>query len=129
MLKALQQPEPWRVLALAGYFVLLFLLLNWLTWLSPPRGVPVALALILLSVPLLFPLRGLLHGRPYTHAWTSFLALLYFAYGIDAVAAGHDPAWLGAAAIIASLALFAGCVGYARIRGRELRAAVQRESE
>jgi len=82
-----------------GYFVLLALLLNWLTWLSPPRGVPVALALVLLTVPLLFPLRGLLHGRPYTHAWTSFLALLYFAFGIDAVAAGHDPAWLGAVAI------------------------------
>lgn len=129
MLTALRRPGPWRWVALAGYFALLILLLNWMTWLAPPREFPVALALILLALPLLLPLRGLLHGQPYTHAWTSFLALPYFAYGIDALAAGTDPAWLGAVAVAASLALFAGCVGYARTRARELRAAVEREPE
>ena len=129
MLKALRRPAPWRVLALAGYFALLILLLNWMTWVAPPRSFPVALALAVLAVPLLLPLRGLLHARPYTHAWTSFLALAYFAFGIDAVAAGNDPAWLGATAIAASLALFTGCVGFARTRGRQLRAAAEREPE
>ena len=125
----LRRPGAWRILTLAGYFGLLVLLLNWVTWLAPPQRFPVALALIVLAVPLLLPLRGLLHGRPYTHAWSSFLALPYFAFGIDAVAAGDAPGWLGGGAIVTSLALFAGCVGYARTRGRELRAAVERESE
>ncbi len=122
MLSGLWRPGPWRLLALVGYFVLLIGLLNWMTWIAPPARLPVSLALILLAVPLLLPLRGLLHGRPYTHAWTSFLALPYFAFGIDALAAGQAPAWLGASAVASSLALFAGCVGYVRMRGRELRA-------
>lgn len=107
---------------LSGYFALLALLLNWLTWIAPPDRFPISLALILLTVPLLFPLRGLLHGRSYTSAWTSFLALFYFAFGVDAVAAAQDPAWLGWTAIAASVALFTGCTGYVRARGRERRA-------
>lgn len=121
----LRDPRAWRALSLAGYFVLLALLLNWFTWIAPPDRFPVALALILLAVPLLFPLRGLLHGRAYTHAWTSFLALFYFAFGVDAIAAAGDPAWLGWTAVASSLALFAGCVGYVRASGRERR---ERES-
>lgn len=119
MLSGLRRPGPWRLLTLGGYSVLLIGLLNWMTWIAPPARLPVSLALILLAVPLLLPLRGLLHGRPYTHAWTSFLALPYFAFGVDAIAAGQAPAWLGAGAVVASLALFAGCVGYARTSARE----------
>lgn len=118
-------PRPatvYRVLALAGYFALLALLLNWHTWLAPPARVPISVVLLLVAVPLLVPLRGLLHGRVYTHAWTSFLALAYFALAVDAIAAGVEPAWLGWTALIASLTLFAGAIGYTRTRGRELRA-------
>ncbi len=110
-----------RGATLLGYFALLALLLNWYTWLAPPARVPVSVALALTAVPLLLPLRGLLHGRPYTHAWTSLLALPYFALGIDAVAGGIGPVWLGAAVTVASTLLFAASVGYARARGRELR--------
>ena len=113
----------YRAAALAAYFALLALLLNWFTWLAPPERMPIAIALILTAVPLLFPLRGLLHGRLYTHAWTSFLALPYFILGVDAVAAGTEPIWLGWAAIVSSTILFAATVGYTRCRGRELRRA------
>lgn len=113
----------YRIATLAAYFALLALLLNWFTWLAPPGRTPIALVLILTTVPLLFPLRGLLHGRLYTHAWTSFLALPYFILGVDAVAADTDPAWLGWAAIVTSTTLFTATVGYTRCRGRELRQA------
>lgn len=111
-----------RIASLGAYFALIALLLNWFTWLAPPERVPIALALILTTVPLLFPLRGLLHGRIYTHAWTSYLALPYFILGVDAVAAGTEPIWLGWVAVVASTILFAATVGYTRYRGRELRA-------
>ncbi|MBL8247941.1 MAG: DUF2069 domain-containing protein, partial [Candidatus Competibacter sp.] len=52
----------WRKVALTGYFGLFWLLLFWFAWLEPPDRAPVALVLILLVGPLLFPLRGLLHG-------------------------------------------------------------------
>jgi len=112
-----------RLLALGAYFTLLLLLLNWHTWIAPPTHVPVALVLIVVALPLLAPLRGLLQARPYTHAWTSMLALPYFAIGVDALAAGVRPGWLGWGTIAASTLLFAGAVGFTRLRSRELRAA------
>jgi uncharacterized membrane protein len=115
--------RPWRIATLASYFALLALLLNWYTWIAPPQRVPVAIALMLTAVPLLFPLRGLLHGRSYTHAWTSLLALPYFALGVDAIAVGIGPVWLGVAVTAASIVLFSATIGYTRARGRELRAA------
>ena len=65
-----------RILALCGYFGLLLLLPLWYGWLSPSQ-LPLGLVLGFLLVPLLFPLRGLLQGRPYTYAWATFLALFY----------------------------------------------------
>jgi len=112
-----------RWLTLVAYFALLALLLNWYTWLAPPEDVPVSVALAIVALPLLLPLRGLLHGRAYTHAWTSFLALPYFALGVDGVAGGVHPAWIGGIAIAASVTLFCGSVGYARLHGRALRRA------
>jgi uncharacterized membrane protein len=111
-----------RVTALAGYFALLALLLARYTIIAPPERIPVSIVLVVVAVPLLFPLRGLLHGRPYTHAWTSFLALVYFALGVDTVAADVVPL-VGWGLVAASLALFGGAVGFARLRGRELRRA------
>jgi uncharacterized membrane protein len=70
----------WRTVALSGYFGLFGLLLLWFAWLEPPSRLPVAWALLLWVGPLLFPVRGLLHSRPYTHAWASFLALFYFGW-------------------------------------------------
>ncbi len=99
-----------RWLTLAGYFGLLILLLNWFTWLAPPASVPRALPLIVLTVPLLFPLRGLLHARTYTHAWVSLLALPYFAIGIDIAFNRSDQRLLGFALILFSLLLFVGSV-------------------
>ena len=104
-----------RVTTLVGYFGLLGLILNWFTWIAPPVTMPRAFPLIALAVPLLFPLRGLLHGRRYTHQWTSFLALVYFAIGIDAwFNAASGGTWLGAAAVLFATLLFVGAVVYAR---------------
>ncbi len=38
--------------------------------------------LVLKVVPLLFPLRGILHGRRYTYQWSSLLACLYLGEGL-----------------------------------------------
>lgn len=67
----------WQRLALAGYFGTFILIVVWYGWLSPPVRLPAYFALLALGTPLLFPLRGLLHGRPYTYAWSLFLALGY----------------------------------------------------
>ena len=109
-----------RVLTLVGHLGLIALILAWFGWIAPPATLPRALPIAALAVPLLFPLRGILHGRRYTHQWTSFLAMPYFAIGIDAwFNAAANSAWLGGTLVLLSLALFAGTVTYARYTASE----------
>jgi len=104
-----------RILTLVGYFGLLALLLNWFSWWSPPTQVPRALVLLILVVPLLFPLRGILHGKPYTHEWASFLSLFYFLVGVDTAFNYQDWRMLGIVLTILSLVFFIGCVFFAKL--------------
>jgi uncharacterized membrane protein len=113
--------QAFRVLTLFGYFAVLGLTVGHCIFWAPPQRAPIALALTLATVPLLLPLRGLLHERSYTHAWTSLLALLYFVLGVDTVATSTGPPWLGWAEIMASLMLFSGAVGYVQCKAREAR--------
>jgi uncharacterized membrane protein len=91
---------------------LIMLCLVWESWLAPLR--PGGSWMMLKAVPLLFPLRGILHGRRYTYQWSSMLVLLYLTEG---VVRATDPGWAGVCAQIEtllSLILFAGILAYAR---------------
>jgi len=111
-----------RYASLIGYFGLLILLTLWFTVLAPSSHLPIVVMLMVFVGPLLFPLRGLLHGKPYTHAWTSMLTLLYFTHGV--IEAWSNSAERGYALleVFFSVLLFVGAVGYARFRARELKA-------
>lgn len=103
-----------RWCTLIGYFGTLLLLLNWFTWLSPPQNVPRALLLIATVVPLMFPLQGILKGRPYTHSWACFLALLYFAIGVDVAFNNNSDRYLALGLVFFSLLFFFGAAFFAR---------------
>ena len=81
-----------KQLALFSFFGLMISLICWITLGEHSSNYPVSAWLIIALIPLLFPLRGLLHGNPYTHAWTGFLMLLYFSHGVGEVysAQGFD---------------------------------------
>lgn len=102
-------------LAVSAYLALIALLLLWLVWLDPPSAALRAPALLLLLGPLLLPLRGLLHGRRYTVAWSTLLILLYFVHGITAVAGGGRAVWLGGAEIVLALSYFGLAIAYVRL--------------
>ena len=110
-----------RIVTLSSYFGLMILLLLWVTWLAPHPRYPVALVLMVSVVPLLLPLKGLLYGRVYTHAWTTFLALFYFVISVDDIAGGMVSPWLAWLELSFSVGLFGGCVAYTRLRGRQQR--------
>lgn len=69
-------------LTLLGYFGVMLLLPLWYGWLAPPSVLPAWFVITVLGLPLFAPLRGLLHGRSYTVAWSLFLSLLYLTHGI-----------------------------------------------
>jgi uncharacterized membrane protein len=114
--------------ALLGYFGLLLLLMVWTIWLTPPHSthLPTSLALVLLVGPLMFPLRGLLHGRAYTHAWASFLALFYLFLGISNAWSSSDQRLLAGLEILFSSLLYLGGMFYARLRGKQLKEEAER---
>lgn len=104
-----------RVLTLIGYFGLLALIVNWFTWIAPPVQVPRALVLAALAIPLLFPLRGILHARRYTHQWIGFLSMLYFIIGVDVWYNHQDTEKiLGMMMVMFSMLLMIGSSMYAR---------------
>ena len=100
---------------------LILLGLSWETWLAPLAGGHGRLALKV--VPLLFALPGVLRHRLYTYRWLSLLVWLYVTEGVLRTCADAPPSrWLAVAELSMSLALFAACGAYVRLR---LRAAHQ----
>ncbi len=104
-----------RIATLFGYFGLFTLTLLWVTVLAPSTRIPTSIMLIMFVGPLLFPLRGILNGKPYTHTWTAFLVLLYFTHGVVESWANPAERWLAITEILLSIILFTGCVFYVRL--------------
>lgn len=99
------------ILSLIG---LLMLCPAWELWLAPLR--PGGSALSLKAIPLLFPLFGLLHGKRYTHQWTSMLALAYFIEGVVRTSAESGlSSRLAAGELLLATLLFVSCIAYARM--------------
>lgn len=77
--------------------------------------------LLFTVVPLLFPLRGLLHGRVYTHGWTIYLSMPYFIHGIGETYSDPINRGLSILETVFSLLLFLGCMFYARYRSKQVK--------
>ena len=104
-----------RVLALVGYFGTMAFLMLWIIKLAPPQ-IPKSIALAISLLPLLLPLRGMIHGRVYTHSWAGFLALPYFAFGVDAAIHRTEKPWLGMVLVVLSTMWFFGSAYYSKYR-------------
>jgi uncharacterized membrane protein len=102
-------------LTLFGYLGTLALLLAWYGWLAPAIHVPRSVALALLLLPLLFPLRGLLHGRRYTFSWSCFLALLYFIHGVMEAYTSGITRHLGLLEVFLTSLWFIAAITYVRM--------------
>ena len=108
-------------LALLGYFGLFMLLLVWTIHLAPPTIFPISIVLLFYVGPLLIPLRGLLHGKLYTHAWVHFMALFYFTIGVMVAAGNAEERIYALMQIAFSIMMFIGSMMYVRVKARESR--------
>ncbi len=101
-------------LSIALLLTLAVLGLVWELWLAPLR--PGGSWLLLKVLPLLLPLRGLLHGRRYTFQWLSLFIWLYFTEGIVRATSDRGlSAVLGGVETALSVLLFASIAAYARV--------------
>lgn len=109
-----------RKIALFGYFSLLIFMPLWLLVLSPSASLSTTTTLILFVLPLLFPLKGLLQGNPYTYAWANFIVLIYFLHGLTTLwVLTSDIVWAMLELIFATT-MFLGCSYYAKYKGQAL---------
>lgn len=107
------KPAWLQSLAAASLIGLIFLCLAWELWLAPLR--PGGSWLVLKTLPLLFPLRGILHGRVYTYRWSTLLIWIYFAEGaMRAFTEGGLSSWLAATEILLSLIFFVSAALFTR---------------
>lgn len=102
-------------LAATSYLALITLLLANVLWLAPPPPQLISVMVLILVGPLLVALRGVVHGRRYTIAWSSMLILLYFMHGVMVAAGGGRGAVLGGVEIALALAYFVLAIRYVRL--------------
>lgn len=107
-----------RRLTLSGYFGLMIGIYAWHLIISQTADHLMSIVLIFQLGPLMFPLRGLLSGKIYTHAWSIYLAIFYFIMGVWYSAAGATLLF-GLYLIATSLLFFSGTVLYTRLSTRK----------
>ena len=104
-----------RWLTLAGYALLILLLVMWYGVWSPSTFLTKGLVLFFLLLPLMFPLIGMLKGKIYTHAWMSMLILFYFIHGVGEAWAIPEDRSYAIAEIILSLLVYLGSITYVKL--------------
>ncbi|WP_051201860.1 DUF2069 domain-containing protein [Ferrimonas senticii] len=113
----LASSKHWLRLAQGSYLSALALLLIWTA--TAARDTSSWFQWLLL-LPLLLPAVGLLQGKPYTHAWSGFIAALYLLSSATAWWVYPDERVIASATILCLLAWLLGSTYFARYRGREL---------
>ncbi|MDN7124094.1 DUF2069 domain-containing protein [Pseudidiomarina terrestris] len=109
----------YRWLALSSYFALFACVLLW-QFATGYSEQSVLFRTLFWVVPLLFPMYGMVKGKPYTHAWANFILMWYFLHSLTMLyVAPEQRFWAGTELILTTLA-FAGCTLYARHQGRAL---------
>ncbi|WP_076418786.1 DUF2069 domain-containing protein [Colwellia sp. UCD-KL20] len=109
-----------KKIALTGYFGLLLFMPLWLLILNPSNGLSPTLSLVFFTLPLIFPLKGLLQGNPYTYAWSNFVVMIYFLHSLTTLwVSSQDTAWALIELSFATL-MFIGGTYYAKFKGQEL---------
>lgn len=106
-----------QLIASTSLISLIALCLAWEIILAPLR--PGGSWLMLKVLPLLLPLRGVLHGRRYTFQWASMLILLYFTEGVVRAWSDRPPSsTLAVIEIALSVIFFFAAIYYTRFMAK-----------
>lgn len=111
-----------RLSTLTGYFGLIFFIPIWHIFIDQLAAEFMSITLLMQIGPLMFALKGILHGKVYTHAWAMYLALFYFVIGIW-YAGDESTRSFGIIFSLLSLFFFMGSMLYTRYQGMANKAA------
>jgi len=124
------QTQHFKLLSRIGYFGLLVLVPVWHLWLSPPAlSINPWLITAIWFVPLLFPLKGIIQGNPYTYAWCGFLALFYLMHAIVILISEPTEILLASIELVLTSLFLTGNIYFAKYRGRELGLSIRKKKD
>lgn len=112
--------KTYQRIALTGYFSLLIFMPLWLIVLNPSDGLSPWLSVMMFVGPLLFPMKGLIQGNPYTYAWANFIVMLYFLHSLTTLWVSEDDLIWATLELTFTSMMFFGGTYYAKYRGQEL---------
>lgn len=116
-----------KKLTLVSYFSLLIFMPLWLIVLNPTEGFSPCLSLSMFTLPLLFPLKGLWQGNPYTYAWSNFVLMIYFLHSLTTLwVSPSDTLWASIELLLCSSMFISGSY-YAKYRGQELGLSIRKK--
>jgi len=116
-----------KTITLTSYFSLLIFMPLWLIYINPSEGLSPTLSLVMFTLPLLFPLKGLVRGNPYTYAWSSFIVMIYFLHSLTTLwVSPEDLLWASIELILATTMFVAGAY-YAKYKGQELGLSIRKK--
>lgn len=118
-----------RPLALGAYLALIAWVALWHGVISPhPHVNPVGITVAWL-IPLLFPLKGILVGKAYTHAWANFILMFYFLHALTLLWVDAGERWLAAIELVLTSFSFVCNVYFAKRKGQEQGLGLKKLSE
>jgi len=118
-----------KQITLVSYFSLLIFMPLWLIVLNPSQGLSPTLSFCMFTIPLLFPMKGLLKGNPYTFAWVNFILMIYFLHSLTTfVVSSEDRLWAIIEFSLTSI-MFLSASYYAKYRGQELGLSIRKKKE
>lgn len=118
-----------KKIALTGYFSLLIYMPIWLLVINPSEGLSPLLTLIMFTLPLLFPLKGLVQGNPYTYAWSNFVVMIYFLHSLTTLwVSESDTIWALIELLFTTMMFISGSY-FAKYRGQELGLSIRKKKE
>jgi len=97
----------WRTLAAVGIVGLLVLIVLWNGWFTPVQHFPRSIEIAIMCIPLLFFVRGILHGKRNTFIAATLLSFPYVLIGIWYVFSSQESIY-GYLMTVLSLCLFFG---------------------
>ncbi|EDP98892.1 DUF2069 domain-containing protein [Shewanella benthica] len=103
----------------AGYLALVLMLSAWFI----NKGITGEYSLVFTAmwiIPLFFPLKGIIQGKPYTYAWASYIICVYMLHGLTLLYVTEKYFVFALVEVLLLGALLIGFPFYARIRGKEL---------
>lgn len=120
----------YQLIAQIGYFGLLLLVPVWHLWLSPPSlNLSPWLITSIWFIPLLFPMLGILKGKPYTYAWSGFLALFYLMHSIVILISSSNERLLASVELVLTTFFLVGSIYYAKYKGQELGLSIRKKKK